>query len=102
MSTKYRSSIRQKKVPSRFSNHVMGNSSQKKNDYVEQIETEEIRVEQVFGNMDKNQNGGEKEAPADTHGVSINTEPISHSPIDVSKDCYNVDAFHNSNNIPRN
>ncbi|GJY86838.1 RNA-directed DNA polymerase, eukaryota, reverse transcriptase zinc-binding domain protein [Tanacetum coccineum] len=117
MSTKYRSSIRQKKVPSRFSNHVMGNSSQKKNDYVEQIETEEIRVEQgglndnfgendnlmdkgVFGNMDKNQNGGEKEAPADTHGVSINTEPISHSPIDVSKDCYNVDAFHNSNNIP--
>nr|GEW18270.1 hypothetical protein [Tanacetum cinerariifolium] len=38
--------VAQKKVPSRFSDHVLGSSSRKENVHVEQIETEEIRVEQ--------------------------------------------------------
>ncbi|GJY29441.1 RNA-directed DNA polymerase, eukaryota, reverse transcriptase zinc-binding domain protein [Tanacetum coccineum] len=76
MSTSNRSSRRQKKVPSWFSNHVMSNSSQKKNDNVEQDNTKEIRVEKgglnkeigendieinkgVFGNGDNSQNKGD-------------------------------------------
>ncbi|GKC73630.1 RNA-directed DNA polymerase, eukaryota, reverse transcriptase zinc-binding domain protein, partial [Tanacetum coccineum] len=100
MSTSNRSSRRQKKVPSWFSDHVMGNSSQKKNENVEQDNTEEIRVEKgglnetigendieidkgVFGNGDNSQNRG---GSSDSH-KDVSDVPSDNTSNDLDMNC---------------
>ncbi|GJY06333.1 zinc knuckle CX2CX4HX4C containing protein [Tanacetum coccineum] len=89
MSSDIRSSRRQKRVPLKFSDHVMENVSQKKNGVVVQGETEEIRAKlsvnqnklgendegtnkEVFGNKDSSQN--KVTIPEENAEVSPNTE----------------------------
>ncbi|GKC52244.1 hypothetical protein Tco_1074989 [Tanacetum coccineum] len=55
MSTKYRSSRRQRRFRAGGLNDNFGGN-------------DNLMDKGVFGNMDKNQNGGEKEFPTDTHG----------------------------------
>ncbi|GKD59613.1 RNA-directed DNA polymerase, eukaryota, reverse transcriptase zinc-binding domain protein [Tanacetum coccineum] len=114
MSTNNRSSRRQKKVPSWFSDHVMGNSSQKKNDNVEQGTKEEIRVEKdglneefgendvepdkgVFGNMDNSQNQGEN---SDAH-KDVSDVPLTESEIESTSN-NNDKNFMDSNENDKN
>ncbi|GKB40422.1 hypothetical protein Tco_0885364 [Tanacetum coccineum] len=97
MSTNNRSSSRKKRVPSWFSDHVMENLSQKKNDDVEQDVTKEIRVKKVglidgigkndletdkgvFGNVDNSQNKrGNSYANKD-----VSVDPLTESEFDVT------------------
>ncbi|GJT58679.1 RNA-directed DNA polymerase, eukaryota, reverse transcriptase zinc-binding domain protein [Tanacetum coccineum] len=105
MSTDNHSSRRQKKVPSWFLDHVIGNSSQKKNDNMEQGTTEEIRVEKgglneefrendvesdkgVFGNVDNSQNqGGNPDAHKDGLRTVIDKGPwmVNNRPLIVQQ-----------------
>ncbi|GJR19678.1 hypothetical protein Tco_0968205 [Tanacetum coccineum] len=57
MASNNRSSRRQKKIPSKFVDHVMENQSQKKNDKRAQNETKEIGVEKVGLNNGEDENG---------------------------------------------
>ncbi|GKB13881.1 retrovirus-related pol polyprotein from transposon TNT 1-94 [Tanacetum coccineum] len=103
------SSRRQKKIPSKFVDHVMENQSQKKNDKGAQNETKEIRVEKVglnngedengvgdesgvFGNRDKDHYNGRKSDATDIGTDSLSDlEPEVEILNDNSDDMKDVD-----------
>ncbi|GJW84489.1 RNA-directed DNA polymerase, eukaryota, reverse transcriptase zinc-binding domain protein [Tanacetum coccineum] len=109
MASNNRSSRRQKKIPSKFVDHVMENQSQKKNDKGAENETKEIGVEKVglnngedengvgdesgvFANRDKDHYNGRKSDATDIGTDSLsNLEPEVEILNDNSDDMKDVD-----------
>ncbi|GKA02249.1 hypothetical protein Tco_0674914 [Tanacetum coccineum] len=95
MASNNRPSRRQKKIPSKFVDHVIENQSHKKNDKGAQNETKEIGVEKVglnngedengvgdesgvFGNRDKDHYNGRK-----SDATNIGTDSLSDMELEV-------------------
>ncbi|GJW24772.1 RNA-directed DNA polymerase, eukaryota, reverse transcriptase zinc-binding domain protein [Tanacetum coccineum] len=123
MASNNRSSRRQKRIPSKFADHVMENQSQKKNDKGAQNDTEEIRVEKdglnngdgengvieelgVFGNMDKDHNIGKYSDATDVGSDSLPDHVFGlenmNENVDVRKEVDNKDNEKVNDTIPKN